>query len=72
MTEQITLRLLSEKKMSFLLELLRELEFVEVIEMRHAPGSTKGESDFFDLAGLWADRDLSVEALREKAWPQQQ
>ena len=64
MTEQITIRLLSEKKMSFVLELLRELEFVEVIEMRHAPGSTKGERDFFDLAGLWADSDVSIDALR--------
>ncbi len=72
MTEQITIRVLNESKMRLLLELLREFEFVEVVEMQHMPESSEEEGDFFQLAGLWRDRSVSVVDLRERAWPRQQ
>jgi len=71
MTEQITIRVLSESKMRLLLELLREFEFVEVVQVQHTPETKMEEGDFFQLAGLWKERSVSVGDLREKAWPRQ-
>jgi hypothetical protein len=68
--EQITIRV-QNKKASFLIELLRMLDFVEVVEIADA-GNAEEKEDFFSLAGLWADRDIKVEDLRQKAWPRRQ
>ena len=27
------------------------------------------EEDFFSLAGIWEDRDITADELRAKAWP---
>jgi len=54
-----------------LLNFLKTLEFVESVASTDMP-TEKGrgeEADFFALAGLWAGRDVSLQSIREKAWP---
>jgi hypothetical protein len=54
------------------LKLLRELEELQLIRL--ITGSVnkaekpKKESGFFLSAGIWKDRDISGEDLRNKAW----
>jgi hypothetical protein len=75
--EQIIIQVRSKKKAKILLELLAALDFVESVEMSETEevkvSSTEPEesSDFFSLAGLWQDRSISLESLRQKAWPRQ-
>ncbi|MFZ5881480.1 MAG: hypothetical protein ACOY0R_19100 [Chloroflexota bacterium] len=71
--ERIVIRVKDRKKAQSLLDFLRSLDFVEsVTEKETLPDEIQtegGEGDFFALAGLWADRDVSIKSIREKAWP---
>ncbi len=63
--EKITLTIKDTKKKNFLLELLKQLDFVEV----QKPAVRKPvKHDFFDSEGLWKGRDVNAETLRKKAW----
>jgi len=73
--EQITLLVPNRDKAHLLIELLHSLDFISDIEMvtRDTNGKvleeTTASDDFFALAGLWSERDISIESLRAKAWP---
>ncbi len=73
--QQIVVEVEDKAKAKMLLELLRALDFVHLvktIEKEYVDVKTTGSketSDFFSLAGLWADRDVSLESIRQKAWP---
>ena len=60
-----------------LFELLTSLDFVNVVKTSEQGDEviqtkTSEESlDFFSFAGLWANRDISVTSIRQKAWPRQ-
>jgi hypothetical protein len=60
-----------------LLELLTALDFVDSVkaseteEAEVGPTAREEPLDFFSLAGLWKDRAISLELLRQKAWPRQ-
>ncbi len=69
--EQITIRVQNKEKAKLLFDLLRSLDFVEAVETTDELHSEKGNDDFFALAGLWANRDISQDDLRQKAWPRQ-
>lgn len=71
--EQIIIRVRDRKKADTLLKFLKTLDYVDNIVRANLPqadgaGKTT-ESDFFDLAGIWAGRDISQESLRKQAWP---
>ncbi len=67
--ERIILKIKNQKKTNFLLELLKQFDFVEVLKDK---GKTKPKSkqkyDFFSSAGLWSGRDVDADELRKKAW----
>ena len=71
--EQITIRIKDRKKAQTLLEFLRSLDFVESVSRKDLLDDKKSngnqEKDFFELAGLWIGRDISLKTIREKAWP---
>lgn len=69
--EQITIRVQNKEKARLLFDLLRSLDFVETIESTNEPEKDETNEDFFALAGLWADRDMTQDSLRQKAWPRQ-
>ena len=72
--EQIVIRVKTKEKAQLLLDLLASLDFVEMATMQSdQPEKTASrEDDFFALAGLWAERDIDLTTIREKAWPRQQ
>lgn len=69
--EQITIRVQNKEKAQLLFDLLRSLDFVVEVETSDDLQSEKDNDDFFALAGLWADRDITQESLRRQAWPRQ-
>ena len=71
--EQITIRIKDKSKGKALLNFLKTLEFVENISSEELPlaGDTNANKDeeFLSLAGLWADRDVTLDSIRRQAWP---
>ncbi len=72
--ERITLLIPNRDKAQLLIELLHSLDFISDIQL--VSRDTNGQyekidtsENFFSLAGLWSDRDISVESLRSQAWP---
>ena len=69
--EQMVIHINNQRNASLLSSLLRSLDFVESIEINSKAKSIISEDDFFDLAGIWQDRDINQAIIREKAWPRQ-
>lgn len=61
--EQIVITVKDKHKASLLRELLRALDFVEIVETQSVEEAN--HSDFFALAGLWAGRDITQQSLRQ-------
>lgn len=69
----------SQQKFEFLLELLRGLPDVEV-EVQRGPDEVvaqepasdsdraSAEADFWAMAGMWKERDVDANDLRQRAW----
>jgi hypothetical protein len=59
-----------------LIEFLRAFDFVNVIQTNTTDENLAGQEntakdiDFFSYAGLWANREITVETLRQQAWRQ--
>jgi len=70
--EQITIRIKDKKKARTLVDFLKTLDFVEKVSSSDLPSleddEKAQEDDFFALAGLWAEREVSLKSIREKAW----
>lgn len=67
--EQLILNIKDSSKLSILIQLIKQLDFVEVekVEKKNA----NAHYDFFNSAGLWANREINAKELREKAWNKQ-
>ncbi len=69
--ETVTLKIKNKTKFQHFLTFIKDLDYVEVL--RKAPikekKNTAGEDDFFALAGMWENRNVSDKNLRAKAWP---
>ena len=64
--EQIILKVKDKSKISFLLQLINQLDFVEVEWIKKKEKSKK--YDFFNSAGMWINRDINAKELRKRAW----
>jgi len=60
-----------------LVEFLRAFDFVNIIQMNTTDekivqheNNVENTVDFFSYAGLWANRAITVETLRQQAWRQ--
>lgn len=63
--KKITLTIKDDKKTSFLMQLLEELDFIEI----QKSGQRLDEAyDFFASAGMWKGRDINARELRKQAW----
>ena len=75
--EQIVVQVGDKEKAKVLYELLTALDFDDSVKTGKSEeveaGSTTREEplDFFSLAGLWQDREVTLESIRQKAWPRQ-
>ena len=72
--EEITIQISDEYKTQTLLNFLKTLDFVENIRSAKLPLTdaieTSKDEGFFILAGLWKDRDITLDSIRREAWPQ--
>ena len=69
--EQIIIKLKDESKRHFLLELLAEFSFVELQTesvTRMDSSAEQQPHDFFQSAGLFANREINADQLRKEAW----
>ncbi len=75
--EQIVIQVRDKEKAKVLFELLTALDFVDSVKTSEAEeverkATVREEAaDFFALAGLWQDREVTLESIRQKAWPRQ-
>ena len=80
--EQIIIRVKDKKKSKMLVEILRTMNFVDLVsavgteaedaemdEESRSETNANDEQDFFAAAGLWEGRNLNLETIRKKAWP---
>jgi hypothetical protein len=66
--EQLIVNIANPEKAQMLSEFLRALDFVNSVEIREEKLNISQEEDFFELAGLWENRDLTTESIRQEAW----
>jgi len=64
--EQLILKIKDPNKLSFLLQIIKLLDFVEVEKVKKE--KVVSRYDFFKSAGLWAERELHAKDLRNRAW----
>jgi hypothetical protein len=74
--EKISVYVKDKEKAQMLSELLMALDFVEAVntasEEVETASTPEGEvSDFFTLAGLWEGREITLDSIRQQAWPRQ-
>jgi hypothetical protein len=74
--EQITILVRDKQKARSLLDLLRSLDFVSILDvenvgMQDESNDASREEQFYAAAGIWKDRDITAESLRAAAWPRQ-
>ena len=73
--EQIIIQIKNKEKANLLLELLRALDFVDLVKVSETTETEAAPeeeiSDFFSLAGLWEGRDITLSSIRQQAWPRQ-
>jgi hypothetical protein len=70
--EQITIQVNDRDKAQVLINFLKTLDFVENVssaDLLVADNGVSDTTDFFALAGVWAEREITLQSLREKAWP---
>jgi hypothetical protein len=59
-----------------LVEFLRAFDFVNIIQTNNTDEKVVQQEniaenvDFFSYAGLWANREITVDTLRQQAWRQ--
>ena len=69
----ITINIKNKKALS-ILKSLEDINFIDVknqddiIPDKKKDVSQRDKNDFFQLHGLWKDRDINVDTIREKAW----
>ena len=70
--EQITIQVKNKQKAQALINFLKALDFIEEVTAKETSLQSKGgmnEKEFFALAGLWAGRSVTLDSIRQKAWP---
>lgn len=75
--EEIVIQIKDKQKVQWLTNLLQALDFVTSVRVTHKKqvkrtAQDKTDADFFSYAGIWANQDITVTTLRNKAWPRQQ
>lgn len=70
--EQITIQVKNKKKAQALIDFLKSLDFIEDINFANVASKNAtpmSEKDFFALAGIWSERDVTLDSIRSSAWP---
>ena len=65
--ESLTIYVKNKEQIDFLYQFLQHLDFVVMPESRKKPKKIE-DYDFFKSAGLWENREITQDDLRNKAW----
>jgi hypothetical protein len=69
---EMVIRIKNEQKASQLLSVLKELSYVEIETIPQKKVTNKKQNlsnnDFQNLFGIWANTDISLKEIRNKAW----
>ena len=67
---KIVINITDDKKGKTLIEFLKELSFVNLDKINDDKKLNKNEKtdDFYKLFGIWKNREITKESLRESAW----
>lgn len=68
---RLQIKIKDEDKTSIVLNLLRELPFVEIegsVKKISGRVAGKGSGSLADLFGIWEHRKITLKDIREKAW----
>jgi hypothetical protein len=69
--EQLIVQVENKEKAAALSEILSALDFVSSVEIiKEEVATPEKTEDFFSLAGLWENRDITAKSIRQKAWPE--
>ena len=63
--QKITVTVKDDSKVNFFMELIQQFDFIEV---QPAKEKRRDTYNFFDSTGLWKDRDITGDQLRQQAW----
>ena len=69
--DQIIIQVKNRKKARVLIDYLKTLDFVSSVNTDMPIAELKEEehdSDFFALAGIWKNRDITFESIHKNAW----
>jgi hypothetical protein len=73
----VSIRLPKRLLVAYKKQVLAALDFVdsdktsEAEEVKDGSTASSESLDFFSFAGLWQDREVTLESIRQKAWPRQ-
>lgn len=56
------------RKLRFLMELLKQFDFVEIEKSSSKSKISDKKHDLFASAGMWKNREINSEELRKRAW----
>ena len=68
---QLHIKIKDNKKVAIVLNLLKELPFVEIEKTETEKSSKSGKKpkgNLSELFGLWENREITIDDIREKAW----
>jgi hypothetical protein len=69
--DQITIRVKDRKKAKILVSFLKTLDYIEKITSINLPVTKMDleniDAKFFALAGIWANRDITIDSIRQNA-----
>ncbi len=66
---KLIVQVADKEKAEMLTKILTSLDFVNSVELvEHKPTKSDDEQNFFSLAGLWENRDITTESIRQQAW----
>jgi hypothetical protein len=66
--QQIIIELKDDSKLHFLLELLRQMDFIELQVKQTAKQEGTEGYNFFKSAGLFSGRQIDADQIRKQAW----
>ncbi len=66
---KLIVQVADKEKAEMLTKILTSLDFVNSVELvENKPTTSDDEQNFFSLAGLWENRDITTESIRQQAW----
>ncbi|MBE9055433.1 hypothetical protein [Sphaerospermopsis sp. LEGE 08334] len=67
--QQLIIQVADKEKAEMLLKIISALDFVNSVEVvEDNTNIVDSQQDFFALAGMWENRDITTESIRQQAW----